>query len=79
MSSCGLLRRVAIVGAEISEERIIIIRVEKISKLGSASAVTSHTASHPRRRHSSKNFVGFELHSNVICSEIGNYTELIWA
>jgi hypothetical protein len=59
MPSSGMLRRVALVRADVSEERSAsIIRVARISELRktffqNVGSYKSQMAQHPRRRHSS--------------------------
>jgi hypothetical protein len=51
MPSSGMLRRVAVVRADVSEERIAFIRVTRICELGTTLAVTSNiTFLHSMRR-----------------------------
>jgi hypothetical protein len=60
MTPSGMLRRVALLRTDFSEERSSsIIRVTRIGELGATLAVTSK---HPRRRHS----LGNTLHFSVI-------------
>jgi hypothetical protein len=77
MVSFGMLRRVALVRTDVSEELSASIRVTRIGELGTTLAVTSnrctlrrntkcantksHTALHPRRHYSSESNVDFLL------------------
>jgi hypothetical protein len=69
MASSGMLRRVALVRTNVSEELgASIIRVTRIDELGTVLAVDSyknHVAQHPRRWHSSQGFVCIDVWEKI--------------